>query len=98
MRPSTTVVYCAIDSLISISNQALTGFPEFLESLSEAGIPCIWVSSRNRMFLDATIRKFGHAAPFIAENGAGAYLPEDYFHLKPAKTTRLVFFTDSAMR
>ncbi|HEY2458153.1 MAG TPA: hypothetical protein VGI13_12700 [Candidatus Acidoferrum sp.] len=93
MRANTTVVYCAIDSLISLSHKALTGFPEFLEALAEAGIPCVWITSRNRMHLDASLRKFGHSAPFIAENGAGVYLPEDYFHLRPAKTTRLGRFT-----
>src|SRR5271156_12931 len=93
LRPSQTVVYCAIDSLISISNKALSGFGEFLEGLEEAEIPCVWVSGRNRMFLDATIRKFGQSAPFIAEGGCGVYLPEDYFHLKPPKTTRLGRFT-----
>jgi predicted mannosyl-3-phosphoglycerate phosphatase (HAD superfamily) len=25
----------------------------------------------------------GHAHPFIAEDGCGVYLPEDYFHLRP---------------
>jgi mannosyl-3-phosphoglycerate phosphatase len=93
LRSSTTVVYCAIDSLISAPNNALTGFPEFLEALSEADIPCVWTTSRNRMHLDASIRKLGHAAPFIAESGSGVYIPEDYFHLKPARTTRLGRFT-----
>lgn len=93
LRLSQTVVYCAIDSLISASNKALTGFTGFLEGLEEAEIPCVWVSGRNRMFLDATIRKFGQSAPFIAEAGCGVYLPEDYFHLKPPKTTRLGRFT-----
>ena len=31
----------------------------------------------------------GHVHPFIAEDGCGAYLPEDYFHLRPVKTVRL---------
>jgi mannosyl-3-phosphoglycerate phosphatase len=93
LRANTTVVYCAIDNLISLSHTALSGFPEFLEALAEANIPCVWITSRNRMFLDASLRKFGHSAPFIAENGAGVYLPEDYFHLRPAKTTRLGRFT-----
>jgi predicted mannosyl-3-phosphoglycerate phosphatase (HAD superfamily) len=93
LRTSTIAVYCAIDSLISLSGKALTGFPEFLEGLSEASIPCVWVTSRNRMYLDATLRKFGHGAPFIGESGSGVYMPEDYFHLRPAKTTRLGRFT-----
>lgn len=93
MRSHTTVVYCAIDSLIPLSNKALTGFPDFLEALSDAAIPCVWVTARNRLQLDATLRKFGHSAPFIAESGSGVYLPEDYFHVRPAKTVRLGRFT-----
>ena len=53
----------------------------------------MWISSRNRHELDATIRKLGHAGPFIAEGGSGVYLPEDYFHLKPARTIRFARFT-----
>ena len=36
MRSTTTVVYCAIDNLVSTANKALTGFSEFLEGLGEA--------------------------------------------------------------
>jgi mannosyl-3-phosphoglycerate phosphatase len=89
LRSSNTVVFCAIDDLIPTSGNPLTGFPEFLESLSESGIPCVWVTSRNRHQLDATLRKFGHSEPFIAESGSCVYLAEDYFHLKPAHTIRL---------
>jgi len=90
---SRTVVFCAIDDLIPISGNALTGFPGFLEGLADTGIPSVWVSSRNRHQLDSTIRKLGHSGPFIAENGSGVYLPEDYFHLKPQRTVRLGRFT-----
>lgn len=89
MRSSTTVVYCAVDDLVPPSGKPLTGFAEFLEALTAASVPCVWVTSRNRLQLDAALRKLGHAAPFIAEGGSGAYIPEDYFHLKPARTTRL---------
>lgn len=91
MRPSNVVVYCAIDSLMA---KDLAGFPTFLESLVEAGIPCVWSSSRTRIQLDAAIRKFGHGHPFLAEGGCGVYMPEDYFHLKPkSQTMRLGRFT-----
>jgi predicted mannosyl-3-phosphoglycerate phosphatase (HAD superfamily) len=89
LRSSNTVVFCAIDDLIPASGRPLTGFPEFLESLSEAVIPCIWVTSRNRLQLDATLRKLGHSEPFIAEGGCCVYTAEDYFHLKPERTVRL---------
>jgi mannosyl-3-phosphoglycerate phosphatase len=93
LRSSNTVVFCAIDDLIPISGRPLTGFPEFLDALSEAGIPCVWLTSRNRHQLDSTIRKLGHTAPFIAEGGSGVYLAEDYFHVKPARTMRLGRYT-----
>jgi mannosyl-3-phosphoglycerate phosphatase len=89
LRSSHTVVFCAIDDLIPVSGRPLTGFPEFLESLSEAGIPCVWATSRNRLQLDATLRKWGHSEPFIAEGGSCVYIAEDYFHLKPERTVRL---------
>ena len=93
MRSSNTVVFCAIDDLIPVSGKPLTGFPEFLDALSETGIPCVWVTSRNRHQLDFPIRRLGHSAPFIAEDGCAVYLPEDYFHVKPARTVRLGRFT-----
>jgi predicted mannosyl-3-phosphoglycerate phosphatase (HAD superfamily) len=93
LRSSNKLVYIAIDNLISSSGKPLTGFPDFLEGLEEANLPCVWVSSRDRHELDSAIRKLGHAAPFIAEGGSGVYLPEDYFHLKPARTIRFARFT-----
>jgi predicted mannosyl-3-phosphoglycerate phosphatase (HAD superfamily) len=83
------VVFCAIDDLIPISGKPLTGFPGFLESLSEVGIPCVWITARNRHQLDSTLRKLGHSEPFIAESGSCVYIAEDYFHLKPVHTVRL---------
>lgn len=93
MRASNSVVFCAIDDLVPLSGNPLSGFADFLEGLAESGIPCVWVSSRNRHQLDSAIRKLGHTGPFIAEGGCGAYLPEDYFHLKPARTVRMGRFT-----
>jgi mannosyl-3-phosphoglycerate phosphatase len=89
LRASNTLVFCAIDDLIPIGGRPLTGFAEFLEALAELGIPCVWVTSRNRHQLDATIRRLGNGEPFIAEGGSCAYIAEDYFHLKPAHTVRL---------
>ncbi len=89
MRSPNTVVFCAIDELIPASGNPLTGFPEFLESLAESEIPCIWLTGRNRHQLDPSLRKLGQTAPFIAEGGCCVYMAEDYFHLKPARTIRL---------
>ncbi len=92
-RSPTAVVYCTIDELISNLARPVDGFFEFLAALQETNIPCVWVTSRNRMQLDTAIRKVGESSPFIAEGGCGAYLPEDYFHLKPSKSTRFARFT-----
>ena len=89
LRSSNTVVFCAIDDLIPVSGKPLLGFPEFLDALLDAGIACVWVSSRNRHQLDASLRRLGHGGPFVAESGSCVYLAEDYFHLKPAHTARL---------
>jgi mannosyl-3-phosphoglycerate phosphatase len=93
LRSNTTVVYCSIDNLIGVTNKALTGFAEFLEGLAEANVPVVPVTTRSRLQFDATIRKFGFGHPFLAEGGCGVFLPEDYFHLKPPRSTRLGRFT-----
>jgi mannosyl-3-phosphoglycerate phosphatase len=92
-RPSISVVYCAIDDLVTAATRPLPGFFEFLSAIQEEKIPCVWISSRTRLELDSAIRRSGQATPFIAEGGCGVYLPEDYFHLKPSKSTRFARFT-----
>ena len=92
-RAPTAVVYCTVDELISNMSRPVSGFFEFLGALEEVSVPCVWVTSRTRLQIDLAIRKVGQSAPFIAEGGAGAYLPEDYFHLKPSRSTRLGRFT-----
>jgi len=93
MRSSRTVVYCAIDNLIPLTGKPIVGFPDFLHQLSSDGIPCVWVTARNRLQLDSALRRLAHAEPFIAEAGSGVFLPEDYFHLRQAHTIRLGRFT-----
>lgn len=89
MRHSNTVVFCAIDDLLPASGTPLSGFLAFLDSLFHSGIPCVWITARNRLQLDSALRKFGHGEPFIAEGGCCVYFPQDYFHLRPVHTVRL---------
>src|SRR5208283_4764742 len=93
LRSNTTVVYCAIDNLITTANKALTGFPEFLEGLGEANIPFVSVTARSRLQFDATLRKYGLGHPFVTEGGCGVCMPEGYFNLKPPRSLRLGRFT-----
>jgi mannosyl-3-phosphoglycerate phosphatase len=69
------------------------GFDDFSAALEHAAIPIVWVTTRTRLQIDEPRRKLGHNHPFIAEGGCGVYLPEGYFHLRPAKTVRLGRFT-----
>jgi mannosyl-3-phosphoglycerate phosphatase len=88
------VVYCSIDPFLSSRRKFLHGFAGFQAELDRIEIPCVWVSAKSRMQLDDPRRRAGHTEPFIAEDGCGVYLPEDYFHLKPAsKTVRMARFT-----
>jgi mannosyl-3-phosphoglycerate phosphatase len=87
------VVYCAVDSLVPVRARPYPGFDEFMAALEHAGVPIVWVSNRTRFQLDSARRELGHNHPFIAEGGCGAYLPEGYFHLRPAKSMRLGRFT-----
>lgn len=93
MLRTKTVVYCSVDPFLSPRGKFLYGFESFQAELDQLEIPCIWLSSRSRLQLEEPRRRAGHTEPFVAEGGCGVYLPEDYFHLKPAKTVRLGRFT-----
>jgi predicted mannosyl-3-phosphoglycerate phosphatase (HAD superfamily) len=83
LRQTSSVVYIAYDDLTPPSGKALPGFDEFAAALDHAGVPTVWLSNRTRFQLDAPRKRLAHNHPFIAEGGCGAYLPEDYFHLRP---------------
>jgi len=83
LRQTSSVLYIAADSLLPERRKSIAGFDEFTAALDHAGIPAVWLTSRSRLQFDEPRRKLGHAHPFIAEDGCGVYLPEDYFHLRP---------------
>jgi mannosyl-3-phosphoglycerate phosphatase len=87
------IVFCDVDGLVPVHGKMVTGFDEFSAALEHAAIPIVWVTSRTRLQIDDPRRKLGHNHPFIAEGGCGVFLPEGYFHLRPAKTMRLGRFT-----
>jgi predicted mannosyl-3-phosphoglycerate phosphatase (HAD superfamily) len=102
LRQTSSVLYIAVDALLPERGKSLAGFDEFTAALDHGGIPSVWLTKRSRLQFDEPRRKLGHAHPFIAEDGCGAYLPEDYFHLRPdtaegrsrnASTMRLGRFT-----
>ena len=101
MRQTSHVLYIAVDSLLPVRGKSVVGFDEFTAALDHAGVPAVWVTSRSRLQFDEPRRRLGHHHPFIAEDGCGVYLPEDYFHLRPdsrgrggkSQTVRLGRFT-----
>jgi predicted mannosyl-3-phosphoglycerate phosphatase (HAD superfamily) len=102
LRQTSSVLFIDVDSLIPIRGKSIRGLDEFTAALDHQGIPAVWLTSRSRLQFDEPRRKLGHAHPFIAEDGCAAYLPEDYFHLRPesnlsksqkASTIRLGRFT-----
>lgn len=102
LRQTSSVLYIAVDTLLPERGKTIAGFDEFTAALDHEGIPAIWLTSRSRLQFDEPRRKLGHSHPFVAEDGCGVYLPEDYFHLRPdsgdsrrrkAATMRLGRFT-----
>jgi mannosyl-3-phosphoglycerate phosphatase len=94
LHQTQSILFIAIDSIVPVRGKAVAGFDEFCATLDHHGIPSVWVTSRSRLQIDEPRRRVGHNSPFIAEDGCGVYLPEDYFHLKPTtKTVRLGRFT-----
>src|SRR4029077_2374533 len=87
------IVFCDVDSLMPVRGKIAPGFDEFIAELEHLAMPIVWVTKRTRLQIDDPRRKLGHNHPFIAEGGCGVYLPEGYFHLRPAKTVRLGRFT-----
>ncbi len=84
LRQTSCVLYIAVDTLIPLRGGSLHGLDEFTAALDHEAIPAVWLTSRSRLQFDDARRKHGHTHPFIAEDGCAVYLPEDYFHLRPA--------------
>lgn len=93
LRQTSNVLYIGVDDLIPARGESISGLDEFTAALDHAGIPAVWLTSRSRLQFDDPRRNHGHTHPFIAEGGCCVYMPEDYFHLRPAKTVRLGRFT-----
>jgi mannosyl-3-phosphoglycerate phosphatase len=93
LRQTPAIVFCAIDTIVPVRGKSSGGFEEFGAQLDHVGFPAVWVTARCRAQMDEPRRRFGHQHPFIGEDGCGVFLPEDYFHLRPAKTVRMGRYT-----
>ena len=84
MRQTSSVLYIAVDELIPLKGKSHPGLDEFTATLDHQATPAVWLTSRSRLQFDEARRKHAHTHPFIAEDGCAVFLPEDYFHLRPA--------------
>jgi len=80
---TSSILYIAVDELIPERGNSVPGLDEFTAALDHRGIPAVWLTNRTRLQMDGPRRKLAHTHPFIAEDGCGVFLPEDYFHLRP---------------
>ncbi|MHB8499412.1 MAG: hypothetical protein ACYDCG_05440 [Candidatus Acidiferrales bacterium] len=87
MHQTSYILYIAVDDLIPARGNIAPGLDEFAATLDHTGIPAVWLTSRTRLQMDEPRRKLAHTHPFIAEDGCGIFLPEDYFHLRPQAST-----------
>ena len=83
MHQTSYILYVAVDGLIPARGNIVPGLDEFAAALDHIAIPTVWLTSRTRLQMDDPRRKLAHTHPFIAEDGCGVFLPEDYFHLRP---------------
>ncbi len=87
MYQTSFILYFAVDDLIPPRGKLVPGLDEFAATLDHRGIPSVWLTNRTRLQMDDPRRKLTHTHPFIAEDGCGVFLPEDYFHLRPQAST-----------
>lgn len=59
-----------------------------LDLLKERNIPLVIVSSKTRAEIEVWRREFGNGHPFIAENGGGIFIPQEYFSPRPEGEVR----------
>lgn len=57
-----------------------------MEALERAGIPLILVSSKTRAEILSLRDELANRHPFIVENGAAVFIPQQYFEEQPADT------------
>lgn len=76
------VLFTALENcLLDPRTDSCSAAEEVLAELDRRRIPWVIFSGRTRAQLDPLRRKMGHRHPFVAENGGGLFLPQDYFNI-----------------
>ncbi len=74
--------------LLDPRTDSFSAAEEAIAELEHRSIPWVIFSGRTRAQLEPLRRKIGHRHPFVSENGAGLFLPQDYFHIGVEGSTR----------
>ncbi|MFH1835358.1 MAG: HAD-IIB family hydrolase [Methanobacteriota archaeon] len=73
------VVYTDLDGTLIDEKYSFKAASQALETLKIHGFPLVFCSSKTRGEILFYREKMSISDPFIAENGAAAYIPKDYF-------------------
>lgn len=83
------LVFSDLDgSLLDHHDYSFSAALPMLNTLEELGIPLILASSKTRAEILELRTALDNTHPFIVENGAGIFIPINYFCEQPADTTR----------
>lgn len=85
--PVTRLVFSDLDgSLLDHYSYSYEAALPQMEALERAGIPLILVSSKTRAEILILRDELANRHPFIVENGAAVFIPQQYFENQPAGT------------
>ena len=88
-RVKQLLIYTDLDgSLLDHHDYSHAAADKLLAELEQLGVPVIPVSSKTRAELMVLRDELRNNHPFIAENGAAVFIPEDCFDEQPAGTAR----------
>ena len=81
------LVFTDLDgSLLDHHDYSFTHASPVLDQLRERDIPVIPTSSKTRSEIEVLRQELGNRDPFIVENGAAVFIPENYFQTAPQDT------------
>ena len=84
MNNSQIIIFTDLDgSLLDHYDYNHRAADELLILLAQQNIPVIPTSSKTRLELEAFRVEISNTDPFIAENGAAIFIPENYFLQQP---------------
>ncbi|MGR3177345.1 MAG: HAD-IIB family hydrolase [Candidatus Anammoxibacter sp.] len=79
MRGKTVVITDLDGSLLHPRSYSFDEAKPSLELIKERNIPLILSSSKTRVEIELYREKLNNCHPFVAENGGGIFIPDDYF-------------------